>query len=112
LKKIVAQQLVSHIDKHSLSPISTRIQTLLFTETALLKVTDVILRETNKGKIAVLVVLDLPAEFDTDDHDILVARLHSDFGASDVALSLFFAHIWVLAFSPICVLVVHPPVVP
>ncbi len=92
LEKVVSQQLVSHIDKHSLS-LSARYQSGFkrhhSTETALLKVTNDILRESDKGKVTALVLLDLSAAFDTVDHDILLSRLETDVGVSGVALSWF-----------------------
>ncbi len=90
LEKVVAQQLVSHIDKHSLSArFQSGFKRHHSTETALLKVTNDILRENDKGKVTALVLLDLSAAFDTVDHDILLSRLETDVGVSGVALSWF-----------------------
>ncbi len=90
LEKVVAQQLVSHIDKHSLSArYQSGFKRHHSTETALLKVTNDILRESDKGKVTALVLLDLSAAFDTVDHDILLSRLETDVGVSGVALSWF-----------------------
>jgi len=86
------QQLVSHIDKQYLSlSISARYQCGFklnhSTETAILKVTNEILRESDKVKVTALVLLDVSAAFDTVDDDILLSRLETDVGVSDVALS-------------------------
>ncbi len=90
LEKVVSQQLVSHIDKHSLSArFQSGFKRHHSTETALLKVTNDILRESDKGKVTALVLLDLSAAFDTVDHDILLSRLETDVGVSGVALSWF-----------------------
>ena len=43
----------------------------------------------DNGKITELVLLDLSAEFDTNDHEILLHRLHNVFGFGDTVLSWF-----------------------
>ena len=45
------------------------------TETALIKVQNDILSVLNAGSSAILLMLDLSAEFDTIDHDIFLSRL-------------------------------------
>ncbi len=45
------------------------------TETVLLRVQNDILMELEKGKVVMLVLLDLSAAFDTIDHEILLKRL-------------------------------------
>ncbi len=45
------------------------------TETALLRVQNDILMELDKGKVVMLVLLDLSAAFHTIDHEILLKRL-------------------------------------
>jgi hypothetical protein len=90
LEKVVAQQIISHIENHSLSAShQSGFKRRHSTETALLKVTNDILSENDKGKVTALVLLDLSAAFDTVDHEILLSRLESDVGVSDVALSWF-----------------------
>ena len=90
LEKVVAQQLVSHIDRHSLAAkFQSGFKRHHSTETALLRVTNDILCENDKGKVTALVLLDLSAAFDTVDHDILLSRLEIDVGVSGVALSWF-----------------------
>ncbi len=90
LEKVVAKQLISHIENHSLAArYQSGFKRLHSTETALLKVTNDILCENDKGKITALVLLDLSAAFDTVDHEILLSRLETDVGVSDVALSWF-----------------------
>ncbi len=81
---------MSHIDKHSLAArFQSGFKRHHSTETALLKVTNDILRDNDKGKVTALVLLDLSAAFDTVDHDILLSRLEADVGVSGVALSWF-----------------------
>ena len=58
-------------------------------ETALVKVYNDILVDIDNNRTVILLLLDLSAAFDTVDHDILLYRLATRFGLSDVALSSF-----------------------
>ena len=53
------------------------------TETALVKVVNDLRHTLDMRKLAVLVLLDLSAAFDTVDHGILLNRLHNLIGISD-----------------------------
>ena len=57
------------------------------TETAILKVHNDFLKFVDDKKCIMLVLLDLSAAFDTIDHHVLLARLHSRFGISGKALA-------------------------
>ena len=59
------------------------------TETALIKGYNDIALAIDKGQPIILVLLDLSAPFDTDDHDILLSRLSSRFGICGKALKWF-----------------------
>ena len=59
------------------------------TETATLRVMSDILEFVDQGDVAVLVLLDLSAAFDTVDHDILIRRLELSFGITGCALEWF-----------------------
>ena len=65
------------------------------TETALLKVTDAILKTLDSHNEVVLVMLDLSAAFDTLDHTstLLVERLRSYFGFSGTILQWFSSYL-------------------
>ena len=54
--------------------------------TALLKVANYPFLSHNKGDISVLALLDFSSAFDTNDHPILVHRLHTDIGFTDAVL--------------------------
>ena len=68
------------------SPLQSAYRKHHSTETALLKILGNLYRIIDEKKTAVLIGLDLSAAFDTIDHNILMERLHSVFGVSDVAL--------------------------
>ena len=55
-----------------------------------LRVLSDILQAVDRGDVAVLVLLDLSAAFDTVDHEVLLQRLSETFGVTDLA------HMWFL----------------
>ena len=58
-------------------------------ETALLKIVNDNLTALDDSHLSLLSLLDLPAAFDTIDHETLLSRLHHTFGISDTTLSWF-----------------------
>ena len=56
-------------------------------ETALLKVHNDIMCAVDSKKAVLMILLDLSAAFDTIDHDVLIQRLHSNFGIGGTALN-------------------------
>ena len=54
------------------------------TETALLKITDVMLKATNNKQLTAVVLLDTSKAFDSLDHGILISKLE-DVGVSNTA---------------------------
>jgi hypothetical protein len=59
------------------------------TETALLRISDDVLRAMDRKKCALLLLLDMSAAFDTVDHSVLLSRLQSRLGVSGTALAWF-----------------------
>lgn len=47
------------------------------------------LRYSNSKIISILVLLNLNAAVDTDDHDIFIKRLQDEFGLTDLVLNWF-----------------------
>ena len=58
-------------------------------ESALLRVSNDILRAIDDNSTVLLLLLDLSAAFDTVDHEILLDRLHNRFEIKDTALAWF-----------------------
>ena len=63
------------------------------TETALLRVTDDILKTLDSSGVVALVLLDLSAAFNTLDHQILLTRLQKYFNFTETALKWFFFYL-------------------
>jgi len=56
------------------------------TETALLEILDGVYTAADDKQVTVLISLDLPAAFDTVDHEVLLQRLQSEYGVTDTPL--------------------------
>ena len=61
----------------------------MYTETALVRVHNDILKAVNDNKSVILLLLDLSGAFDTVDHTILESRLTNRFGIRDSTLNWF-----------------------
>ena len=89
-EKFASIQVHNYLRQHGLFPsLRSAYRQHHFTETALLKVTDDILKTLDSHSEVVLVMLDLSAVFDTLDHTLLVERLRSYFGFSGTDLQWF-----------------------
>ena len=90
IEKIVAKQFVDHLIENGLfDPFQSAYRKYHSTETALLKVQNDILIDIDKKNVAILVLLDLSAAFDTIDHEILLKRLRTNYGIEDKVLKWF-----------------------
>ena len=87
LEKVVALRLDEHLDNNSLrEPYQSAYTQYHSTETAIICVQSDICSALDSGAIAVLVLLDLSAAFDTLDHDILLNRFRHTFAISGSTL--------------------------
>ena len=94
LEKLVLSQVSSYLNSHNLyNTCQSAYRPGHSTETALLKVVNDLFLSLNKGNISVLALLDFSSAFDTIDHNILVHRLHTDFGFTDTVLQWFSSYL-------------------
>lgn len=87
LGKCVFMQLQVFLEAHgTLDIFQSGFKAFHSTESALLKVFNVLFLMTDSGDSAILVLLDLTAAFDTVDHTILLSRLENCVGVRGTAL--------------------------
>ncbi len=90
VERVVASRLNAHMQHEGLhETLQSAYRKSHSTETALVKITNDLLRTMDRKGCVLLVLLDMSAAFDTVDHEVLLARLHSRMGVSGVALSWF-----------------------
>jgi hypothetical protein len=88
IERVVAKRLNHHKDVNNLSQVNqSAFKRNHSVETALMKVQNDLLQAVDRGKCAILVLLDLSAAFDTVDHAILKKRLKDRFGIRGMALT-------------------------
>ena len=88
IEKVVAKQLSEHLANNDLyERTQSAYRGCHSTETALIKVQSDIMAAVDQGSVAVLVLLDLSAAFDTVDHRVLLDRLDAVFRVSGSAHS-------------------------
>ena len=87
LEKAALTQLNNYLEKNKLHSINqSGYKKYHSCETALLKMTNDMLKSINNNDMIALILLDLSAAFDTVDHNILISRLRKQFGISDKVL--------------------------
>lgn len=92
LERIVSAQLQSHLDSNKLhEPFQSGFRSLHSTETALVRITNDLLRSADSGLLTILILLDLSAAFDTISHPLLLERL-SSIGITHTA------HLWFTSY--------------
>ena len=88
MEKVVAKQLVSHMNMHGLNDsLQSAYKARHSTETALLRIKADIDAALDAGKGAILILLDMSAAFDTISHEILLSQLEHRLGVKGTALS-------------------------
>ncbi|KAK7111255.1 hypothetical protein V1264_010921 [Littorina saxatilis] len=94
IEKVVLSQLSAHLTSNNLfNPLQSAYRSGHSTETALVKIVNDLLLALDKGKVAILTLLDLSAAFDTIDHGLLISRLEHVFGVSDSVLLWFSSYL-------------------
>ena len=90
LERLVCRRLFEHLQSAELLPVhQSAYRPHHSTETAMLRVVSDLLHAVDQGDVAVLVLLDLSAAFDTVDHEILLHRLEVSFGISGPVIEWF-----------------------
>jgi len=85
---------VHHVNLHKcLDKFQSAYRPGFSTETALLRIMNDILSNTNSGNLVLLVLLDPSAAFDTINHQMLIERHSSDAGIAGNALEWFASYL-------------------
>ena len=81
IEAAAVNQMNEHMSQHKLhEPLQSAYKAGHSVETALTKVSNDILMDMDKGKCAMLILLDLSAAFDTIDHNVFLNRIKHDSG--------------------------------
>uniref|UniRef100_A0A8C6L5A4 Reverse transcriptase domain-containing protein n=1 Tax=Nothobranchius furzeri TaxID=105023 RepID=A0A8C6L5A4_NOTFU len=90
LEKCVYTQLMDFLEESNIKEtFQSGFKAFHSMETALIKVLNDIMLETDRGNPVLLALLDLTAAFDTVDHEVLLHRLEYNVGISGLALDWF-----------------------
>lgn len=94
LEKIMCRQIQEHLNKYKILPErQSGFRTGYSCTTALLNITDDIIRATDTGKTTALVLLDFSKAFDRMNHELLTAILHY-VGFGDHAITLMRSYLY------------------
>ena len=87
IENVVATRITTYLNDNSLlNPFQSAYKRFHSTETALLRVHNDLITDIGNRKMAVLILLDLSAAFDTIHHDILKQRLTTRYGIDGAVL--------------------------
>ena len=90
IESAAIQQYTTHLETNKLNDNrQSAYKKFHSTETLLTKIHNDIVSNIAKGEVTIMLLLDLSAAFDTIDHDILLNRLHNNYGLRDNALQWF-----------------------
>ena len=90
IERTVSTQLLDHLSaNNTLEPLQSVYRAGHSTETALVKVRNDILNAIDNYEVTIMLLLDLPAAFDTVNHSILINRLENCVGVTGKALRWF-----------------------
>jgi len=94
LERLVAQQLVKYLTDNGLLPdLQSAYRAHHSTETAVLNVLADILLALDSGNLAVLILLDLSADFDSVDLSTLLHRLQISYGLGGAVIDWFTSYL-------------------
>ena len=101
ISKILERLFLTRIKKHitsstNFSPYQSAYRKGYSTETALVSTLDSIFSSIDNGKACLSLCVDLSADFDTIDHQLLLSRLTKSFGVSGTALN------WLASYMYLC----------
>ena len=95
VERLVVRQLMDFLQSTDLLPANqSGFRPGHSTETAVLRVLSDILLAVDRGYVAVLILLDISAAFDTVDYEMLLQRLQTTYGISDVAHRWFRSYLF------------------
>ena len=90
LEKVVLNQLLDHLIVNDLQEeFQSAYRKNHSTETAMIKIMNDFLRNSDERNLTMLTLLDASAAFDCVNHEILVKRLEVTYGVTDIALPWF-----------------------
>ena len=94
VEKAAMQQLIAHCHQNCPLPShQSAYRQNYSTETALLKIHSDIMQALDQGNIALMILLDMSAAFDTVDHAVLLEILNTKYGVSGSALNWFSSYL-------------------
>ena len=86
IEKVAVSQMEAHMTEHDMhEPFQSAYRAHHSTETALLRVSNDVLRSIDRRQCVLLTLLDLSAAFDTIDHGQFIDRMERDFGITGSA---------------------------
>ncbi len=88
-RTVTTQTVTRFTDNDLFVPVQSAYRSGHSTETALVRVFNILLLSVDRDNCSALVLFDLSASFDTVDHQMLLDRLSNQFGVSDGALDWF-----------------------